>query len=75
MFNSTVPTIIPIDRPPTAIRVTINYRLSKNATEELQLSTFGFVFDRATEEQKHMVNRAKNVLYLFLLSYTFFFNA
>jgi hypothetical protein len=63
--NFTVPTIIPINKPPTAIKINISYHLNKNATEEQQLSTFGFVFDQATEEQKHMVKPSEINLILY----------
>jgi len=50
--------IIPIDSVATAIKVELSYKLNKKATEEQQLLEFGFVFDKATESQKHSVDRA-----------------
>jgi hypothetical protein len=51
------PKIIPVDKFRTAIRVTLSYKVNRNATEQDQLSQFGFVFDRATEQQKNMVKK------------------
>ncbi|KAL7332585.1 hypothetical protein PS15p_204602 [Mucor circinelloides] len=49
--------IIPIDSVATAIKVELSYKLNKKATEEQQLLEFGFVFDKATEAQKHSYMR------------------
>lgn len=73
MSNITVPIIIPIGNPPTAIKINISYHLNKNVTEDIQLSTFGFVFNHATEEQKQTVKGMKCDLILFALCSLFFF--
>ncbi|GAA5806195.1 hypothetical protein HPULCUR_011726 [Helicostylum pulchrum] len=52
-----VPRIIPVDTYSTAIKVVLSYNLNKNITEEYQLSNFGFIFDRATDQQKNMYIR------------------
>jgi hypothetical protein len=58
------PRIIPVDKFSTAIRIALSYKLNKNATEEQQLSYFGFIFDRATEQQKSMVIKTMKLLIL-----------
>ncbi|KAG2232545.1 hypothetical protein INT48_000925 [Thamnidium elegans] len=56
-ITNQVPRIIPVDTYSTAINVVLSYNLNKNITEEYQLSNFGFVFDRATDQQKNMYIR------------------
>lgn len=45
--------IIPITKQTVAIKVTLSYKFNEKFTTERQLSTFGFVFDQATKQQRN----------------------
>lgn len=62
ILSLTAPFIKPITKQSTAIRVTLSYQLDKKFTEESQLSTFGFVFDKATKQQKNKVENESRTL-------------
>lgn len=47
--------IIPITKQTVAIKVTLSYKFNEKFTTERQLSTFGFVFDQATKQQRNRV--------------------